>query len=61
MDILITPVAPMDHEAVKIAAARFFSHIEKCSLCDLRARRLCDVGTRLREEKARAVARKWRR
>lgn len=61
MGVLITPISPMNHDAVKEAAARFFRHVRRCGKCDLLSEHLCKTGGRLRDEKYQAVSQKWRR
>ena len=51
----------VDHDAMNLAASRFYRHIRRCGQCRLLDERLCRTGRQLREEKYRAVAQKWRR
>jgi hypothetical protein len=51
----------VDHDAVSLAATRFYRHIRRCSRCNLLSEKLCKTGRELREEKYNAVAQKWRR
>jgi hypothetical protein len=54
-------IVPVDHDAVKTAASRFYRHIRRCGQCCLMSERLCRTGRQLRDEKYRAVMQKWRR
>ncbi len=54
-------IVPVDHDAVQVAATRFYRHIRRCGRCCLLDERLCKTGRALRDEKYQAVAQKWRR
>jgi hypothetical protein len=54
-------IVPVDHDAVNLAAVRFYRHTRRCGQCRLLDERLCKVGRQLRDEKYRAVMQKWRR
>jgi flavoprotein len=54
-------IVPVDHDAVKVAAARFYRHLRRCGQCHLLEERLCKTGLALRDEKYAAVMQKWRR
>jgi hypothetical protein len=54
-------IDPVDHDAVKSAASRFYRHIRRCGQCRLLDERLCRTGRALRDEKYQAVMQKWRR
>lgn len=61
--MMVAPVriVPVDHDAVNIAALRFYRHIRRCSRCNLLSEKLCKTGRALRDAKYEAVAQKWRR
>ena len=51
----------VDHDAVNLAASRFYRHVRRCGQCCLMSEKLCKTGRQLRDEKYRAVMQGWRR